>query len=112
MKVSDLIPLPTFKEGFRRAQSRFISKESGCYVLATFDDEILYVGLAKNLRRRFVQHLDTAEKIAATAKGRAVWFFWLECEELPKVERTWMNAYQLKHAKLPILNKVYSPTSV
>lgn len=112
MKVCELIPLPTSKEAFRRAQSRFVSDASGCYVLATFDEIILYVGLAKNLRRRFVQHLDTAEKVAVTAQGRAVWFFWLECEELQKVERTWMNAYLLEHAKLPILNKIYSPTSV
>jgi hypothetical protein len=112
MKVKDLVPLPTNKEAFRRAETRFIKDVAGCYVLANFDEEILYVGLAKNLRRRFVQHLDTAEKVAATALGRAVWFFWLECDDLPKVERTWMNIHQLQHAKLPILNKVYSPTSV
>lgn len=112
MKVGDLSPCPTDKEPFRRAQTRFVSEKSGCYVLATFEEEILYVGLAKNLRRRFGQHLDTAEKVTATADGRAVWFFWLECTDLEKVERTWMNSHALCHGVWPVLNKVYSPTAV
>ncbi|EIM72617.1 hypothetical protein A33O_18244 [Nitratireductor aquibiodomus RA22] len=112
MKVGDLSPRPAAKEPFRRSQMRFVTEKSGCYVLATFDEDMLYVGLAKNLRRRFGQHLDTPEKVTATANGRAVWFFWLECADLEKVERTWLNSHALAHGAWPILNKVYSPTAV
>jgi hypothetical protein len=79
-------------------------------VLATFDEDVLYVGLAKNLGRRMGQHLDSPEKVNATSLGRAVWFFWLSCVELNKVERTWMNIYAQHHGTLPVLNKIYSAT--
>lgn len=112
MKIHQLQPRPMHKESFRRANQRFVSERAGCYVLATFEEDILYVGLASELRRRFGQHLDTVEKVEATPQGRAVWFFWHECNDLQVVERTWMNTYILQHGVLPVLNKVYSPTSV
>ncbi|WP_340584146.1 GIY-YIG nuclease family protein [Brucella pseudintermedia] len=112
MKVADLSPRPQVRELFRLAQMRFVPERSGCYVLATFEEEILYVGLATNLRRRFRQHLDTPEKVKATANGRASWFYWLECADLEKLERTWLNTHALAHGGWPILNKVYSPTAV
>jgi hypothetical protein len=111
MKVSELIPLPTEKEPFRRSAMRFATEEPGCYALTTFDQEILYVGLASNLRRRMSQHLDTPEKVGATDYGRAIWFYWHRCKDLNKVERSWMNAYVLQHGVLPVLNKVYSGVS-
>lgn len=90
---------------------RFVTEDAGCYVLATFDEDVLYVGLTKNLRRRMGQHLDTPEKVQATVHGRAIWFFWLRCEDVDKIERTWMNIYALRHGTLPVLNKVYAGTS-
>ncbi len=89
---------------------RFVPDESGCYVLATFDEDVLYVGLATNLSRRMGQHLDSPEKVNATSLGRAVWFFWVRCDELNKVERTWMNMYAQHHGTFPVLNKIYSAT--
>jgi hypothetical protein len=112
MKIGELIPSTISMEPFRRSHMRFVSEASGCYALTTFDEDILYLGLASNLRRRFAQHLDTPEKVTATELGRAIWFFWLECEDLEKIERTWMNTYTLRHGTLPTLNKVYSPISI
>jgi GIY-YIG catalytic domain len=83
----------------------------GCYVLANFREEVLYIGLAIDLRRRFGQHLDSPEKIAPTSLGVAVFFYWLESPDTNKLERTWMNIHQLAEGKLPVLNSVYSPTS-
>ncbi|WOS65839.1 GIY-YIG nuclease family protein [Sinorhizobium fredii] len=111
MRIGDLVPVPTKREGFRRSRLRFVPGDCGCYVLATFDGHVLYVGLTKNLRRRMGQHLDNQEKVKATDFGRAVWFLWLECDNLSKVERTWMNIHVQHHGKLPILNKIYSATS-
>jgi hypothetical protein len=111
MNVAALIPQPTHKDAFRRNRERFIPEKSGCYVLTTFQGEILYIGLTNNLRRRMNQHLDSPAKVAPTKLGRAVIFHWMECADPSLVERTWMNIHIQHEGSLPILNSVYSPTS-
>jgi predicted GIY-YIG superfamily endonuclease len=71
----------------------------------------LYVGLAKNLRRRFNQHLDSEQKTATTVLGRAILFWWFETGDTNKVERTWMNIHIQREGALPVLNSAYSPTA-
>ncbi|WP_352530812.1 hypothetical protein [Mesorhizobium sp. M0060] len=79
-------------------------------MLASFEEDILYVGLASNLRRRFGQHLDTPEKVAATVNRRAILMVGVHGtreggahldEQLCPPPWAW-----------PVLNKVYSPTKV
>jgi hypothetical protein len=111
MKVDKLVPIPAQHEAFSRNRERFIPEGCGCYVLTSFSREVMYVGLAKNLRRRFTQHLDSPDKIAVTKLGRAILFWWYETAETNKVERTWMNIHSLSEGALPILNSVYSPTA-
>jgi predicted GIY-YIG superfamily endonuclease len=84
---------------------------AGCYVLATFDDDILYIGLTDSFFNRFQQHLDNPEKANTTQIGKAVWFyhFLYDINNLPKLERTWLNQYESVHGELPILNKISSP---
>ena len=72
MNVDALFPQPSHCEAFKRSRERFVSEKPGCYVLATFSGVVLYIGLAKNLRRRVNQHLDSREKISPTTIGRAV----------------------------------------
>ena len=40
-------------------------------------------------------------------------FHWLEVEgrELNKIERTWLNTHIQHEGKIPILNKIFSPTT-
>jgi hypothetical protein len=109
--VDELIPRPLLFESFRRSRERFIPETAGCYVLATFEQTVIYLGLAKDLRRRMSQHLDTPEKILLTPMGRAVLFFWIEDDNINKIERTWMNMHIERHGALPVLNRMYSPTS-
>ncbi|WP_409314198.1 GIY-YIG nuclease family protein [Sphingomonas sp. BK345] len=85
--------------------------KAGCYVLTTFDGTVLYVGLSVSLRRRMGEHLDSPSKVALTAVGKAVWFYWLVTPETNKVERTWLNMHLVSEGKLPVLNNLYSPTS-
>ncbi|MGB7369295.1 MAG: GIY-YIG nuclease family protein, partial [Methylovirgula sp.] len=92
-------------------RERSIPERSGCYVLTNFSNEVMYVGLARNLRRRFSQHLDSDSKVATTAIGRAILFFWYETLDINKVERTWMNIYIQHEGSLPRFNKVYSPVA-
>jgi hypothetical protein len=111
MKLELLVPQPRAVEPFRRSRERFIPERPGCYVLTTFEREILYLGLTINLRRRVSEHLDNTAKTQLTPHGRAVLVHWLDTAEVNKVERTWMNIHLIEEGRLPILNSVYSPTS-
>lgn len=113
MKVQDLNPCPTDKVLFKLASFKSVPKIDGCYVITSFDNDILYIGLSKNLNERFKQHLDNPEKTNPTKDGKAIWFYFstYDKKNLPLLERTWINDYISKHGKLPILNKVNSPVS-
>jgi hypothetical protein len=113
MKVKDLIPLPKDKVHFKRSSFKSIPKETGCYVLATFDNDVLYIGLSDNLFNRFQQHLDNPEKTKPTKDGKTIWFYFTiyDPKNLPKLERTWLNQFSSIHGRRPILNKMDSPVS-
>lgn len=113
MTIEELTPLPTDKVQFKLSSFKSVPQENGCYVLTTFDNIILYIGLAKNLNVRFKQHLDNPEKTNPTKDGKAIWFYHttFDPKNLPKLERTWLNQYSNMHGRLPILNKVNSPVS-
>ena len=112
MNVQELNPSPEHRENFRRDRQRFLPSSAGCYVLVSFQDVVLYVGLTKDLRRRFGNHLDDPKKTSTTDNGRAVFFYWLECDELENIERTWQNECETVDGVLPILNRVASPLSI
>lgn len=113
MKVEELFPLPKDKVLFKLSSFKSVPKETGCYVLTTFDNDILYIGLSENLNDRFKQHLDNPEKTNPTKEGKAIWFYFTtyDPKNLPKLERTWINQFVALHGRLPILNKVNSPVS-
>jgi excinuclease UvrABC nuclease subunit len=112
MNISAISPNAQHYETFSRNRCKFVPQCSGCYVLTTFTNVVLYVGLAKNLRARMSDHLNDPEKNRETPLGRAVLFHWLETNDTLVVERTWMNIHVQHEGKLPILNTVYSPVSV
>jgi len=111
MNIQELSPFPMNKVRFNLGSFKIVPRQSGCYALTTFDDNILYIGLAVNLNSRFIQHLDNPEKTKPTIEGKAIWFYYLEYTEtnLPKLERSWLNQFSAKHGTRPILNKVDSP---
>jgi predicted GIY-YIG superfamily endonuclease len=111
MKIEELTPLPKEKVQFKLSFLKFVSHESGCYVLSTFDKEVLYIGLTSNLNSRLKQHLNNPEKTEPTEEGKAIWFYYLPYDSinLSKLERTWLKQFSDKHGRLPILNKVNSP---
>lgn len=115
MKVSQLKPRPTLKCNFDKAGSNQIPKTSGCYVLCRSDDEIFYIGQAKNIAARIKQHLKNPQKTTKTKYGTASVVFYLEYpkEKLDLLENTWILAYKNNHCgKLPLLNKVEAPMSL
>ena len=113
MKIEQLIPLPTEKVQFKLVSFKYVPKETGCYILTTFDNDILYIGLSVNLFERFQQHLDNPEKTKPTIDGKVIWFYFsiYDSKNLPQLERTWINQFVALHGRLPILNKMNSPVS-
>lgn len=113
MKLQELKPSPTDKVQFKLASFKLVPKVDGCYIITTFDNDILYIGLSNNLHNRFKQHLDNPEKTKPTAEGKAIWFYFTTYDKknLPQLERTWLNQYNLVQGRRPILNKVDSPIS-
>lgn len=111
MKVSLLIPPVVEKVAFKYTSVKFVPNAAGCYVLTTFDHDVLYIGLTNSLQRRLENHLEDKEKTAVTELGKAFWFYYLFYDEanLEMLERTWQNQYMIEHSRLPILNSISSP---
>lgn len=111
MKVNQLIPEVNLRVQFSLRLRKIVPVKSGCYVLTTFNDEVLYIGLTDNLHRRFTQHRDSKAKREETPQGTAFWFYYLTMERsrIFRVERTWLNQHLELHGTLPILNKINSP---
>lgn len=112
MTIDKLMPVPTKREPFKRSSLKFIPGAAGCYVLTTFDKVVLYIGQTVNLRRRMKDHLDDPRKTKSTPQGRAFFFYWLEGDDIGKLERTWLNIHGEHEPSYPVLNSVNSPVSV
>lgn len=113
MKIEELIPQPKDKTQFKLLSFKSVPKQAGCYVLTTFENDILYIGRSDNLFDRFQQHLDNHEKTNPTKEGKVIWFYFTiyDPKNLPRLERTWINQFVAIHGRLPILNKVNSSIS-
>ena len=112
MKIEALFPRILLKVEFTFNKVKFIPSAFGCYVLTTFDGEILYIGQSNNLTRRIRQHLENINKTTVTEAGRAFFCYYKIVEketELNKLERGWINQYELTEGQIPILNSVRAP---
>jgi excinuclease UvrABC nuclease subunit len=111
MKVNNLIPNVSNRVQFTLKYRKFVPKESGCYVLTTFEGVVLYVGLSDNLNRRFSNHREVKEKCKPTSQGMAFWFYYLlsPMKEINRIERSWLNQHTSLQGTFPILNKISSP---
>lgn len=113
MKVEKLSPAPIKQAKFSWSHNKAVPDKPGCYVISTYNDDVLYVGLAtKSIRSRMGNHLDTPEKRKESALGVPFWFYYIErpSVEVESIERGWMNQAILEDGAMPTLNKVYSPT--
>lgn len=96
---------------FNYSKAKYVPIFCGCYVLSNFNNDILYIGKTNNLQQRFKQHLENFEKVKLTKIGRAYWFSYKKCTDehgLAKLERGWLNNYELEEASLPLLNKIHA----
>lgn len=112
MKIDKLRPIPLKKVDFQYLSLKMLPQKKGCYVLTSFDSQIIYLGLSINLKSRLLTHFESSKQEAITELGRIFFAYYIEFEndvELNQTERGWLHQYELEYGKLPPLNKVRSP---
>ena len=113
MKVSELNPRPVDRIRFDDWQQRIASpQEPGCYVIASFDDDILYIGQSVDIGKRMESHLTDNRKRKLTPDGVAYWLYYTirqEGSDLNALERGWVLEYRGREGKLPPFNKIMPP---
>ena len=112
MRVERLFPAPDQRTRFAWSHHITVPDQSGCYVLATYDGDVLYVGLSTtSIRNRMGFHLDTPSKRSGSDLGVPFWFFYTgrPATEVGPIERGWMNQSILEDGQIPPLNQVFSP---
>jgi hypothetical protein len=112
MKIEQLVPAPTQQTRFAWSHQKGVPSEPGCYVLATYHGDVLYVGLASaSIQNRMSSHLETPAKREGASAGVPFWFYYIVLQPLQvnPVERGWMNQAILEDGEMPPLNRVYSP---
>lgn len=111
MKVTQVTPsieetIEFSFSAFKKAPTTF-----GCYIISNFNLEIMYIGKATSLRDRLIKHLDTPEKNKNTNLGKAYWFSFKKSDdefEISRLEKGWLNDYELNEGALPIFNKIHA----
>ncbi len=113
MNINKLTPAPQEKDKVKFDLRNYhkVPQESGCYVITTYEENILYIGKSVNINDRFKQHLDDPKKTGATSKGLAFWFHWLEWDktQLNALEGGWANFYKATEGERPIMNLIDPP---
>ncbi len=112
LNVKQLNPSPTHWSQFAWSHHVTVPDEPGCYVLATYAGEVLYVGMATgSIRNRMGNHLNTPTKRAGGPSGLPFWFYYIlrTGNDIPVTERGWMNQAILQDGEMPPLNRIYSP---
>jgi hypothetical protein len=112
MKVERLMPAPEHRTQFAWSHHVTVPEQPGCYALATYAGDVLYVGLATtSIRSRVGTHLDTRLKRQGTEIGVPFWVHYLvrPAADVNRIERGWMNLAILEDGEMPPLNRVYSP---
>lgn len=114
MKANKLDPAPVLRIQFDGWQQRiYAPREPGCYVIASFTDEILYIGQSINIARRMQDHLVDDRKRQRAVGGVAHWLYYTICEReknLNALERGWMLQYISHEGKYPPFNNAMPPT--
>lgn len=113
MRAFELDPPTTERQRFTLASLGSIPDGSGCYVLASFDGTILYIGQSRDIRTRLSQHLTDGSKSEITPSGKSQWIHFRFCpaSDLSDLESWWVNQYKLANGgRLPHFNKVHPPS--
>ena len=99
MKVGELNPAPAERIRFNGWRQHTVSPLSpGCYVIASVDGDILYIGQSTRIGDRMKSHLIDPRKRQCTPNGVAYWLYHCVCKsegELNALERGWVLQYKV-----------------
>lgn len=112
MLTSELNPAYGEQIRFSYPAISTLPESPGCYAIATYGKEILYIGKSEKIYSRAKQHWDEGEKRKPTPKGSAFWLAYKLCgrHEISALERGWILQYTLNSkGKLPYFNKSFPP---
>ena len=114
MKVGELNPAPAGRIRFNGWRQRAASPLSpGCYVIASFNDDILYIGQSARIGGRMRSHVTDSRKRQPTPIGTAYWLYYRACEsgdELNALERGWVLQHKTREGgAMPPFNKIMPP---
>lgn len=112
MKITELNPKVVLKSEFHLSKVKFVPERFGCYALTNYSNDIMYIGQTNNLKSRMIQHLKNSKKTKLTDLGVTYYFHYKIVEkesELNKLERGWLNHFELAEGKIPVLNSVHGP---
>ena len=107
MKIRSLSPALKKRIPFLLSRVIEVPESPGCYVLATIEDEVLYIGKTNSLHRRIQEHLDDSRMTQMTTSGLAVWFYFgsWPTTDIDIVETTLLFNYKAFHGHWPPLNR-------
>jgi excinuclease UvrABC nuclease subunit len=112
MNLSALVPAPGASGAFEFRVLRAFPDKAGCYALSTASGEILYVGQARSLQSRLLQHWEAGRHKLQTNCGRISRVSIIVVAEpaaLNSYERGWINQCELADGVRPALNKISAP---
>lgn len=92
---------------FKLSEAIKVHASSGCYVLSSFSDEVIYIGQSVNLFRRMQEHLNNPRMTAMTRLGFVSWFcyeLWGQ-DKIVDIESDMLFDYQQIEGCLPPLNR-------
>lgn len=104
--------MPSERTQFSWSENKQVPEGPGCYVIATMDDTVLYVGQAtRSVRARMAAHLESAEKRKGINGIVPFWFYYLAADpqSVGAIEGGWINQSILEDGMIPPLNRVHSP---
>ena len=111
MKSSCLFPRPTERVVFRAYYCHLVPRCAGCYAITSFDDDILYIGKSIDLKRRFLEHINSSKNNTKVSICGLIWFYYyvadMKC--ISDIEKSWMKQHTEAHGQLPTLNILYAP---
>lgn len=108
MKVTDLDPAFDCRVGFNEWGGQAVPPDAGCYILASADDAVLYIGQTNNLRRRISQHLNTRRMRQDTVGAGGARFFYyrlLPAKEVYEIEQLLLFKHRYREGQWPALNR-------
>lgn len=112
MKIAELTPPVLNKASFHLSKVKFLPQSPGCYVITNFHDDILYIGQTNNIKSRVNTHLNDLHKTQITELGKAIHVYYNLVDKeihLSRLERGWLNDFELKEGRLPLLNSFRGP---